>query len=214
MSSKRFILFDHDGVLVETEPWYYEATRRAVAPLGVDLNLARYVNDMATGGTAWVQARGRGAADADVERQRTYRNELYQQYLRTKGIEIPGVNETLAELRQSYAMAIVTTARKSDFALIHEDRDIVGFMDFVLANGDYARAKPAPDPYLAALERFGARPDEAVVVEDSARGLQAAVAAGVECVVVANEFVKGQNLSAATWRIDSIAELPALLDSL
>ena len=87
-------------------------------------------------------------------------------------------------------------------------------MDFVLASGDYPRAKPAPDPYLTALERFGAEPAEAVVVEDSERGLRAAVAAGIDCVVVANDFVRGQDFSRATARIDRLDELPGVIAAL
>ncbi len=108
----------------------------------------------------------------------------------------------------------MTTAKRIDFELIHRDRNIVEHMDFVLASGDYRRSKPAPDPYLAALSRFDADPNEAVVVEDSERGLRAAVAAGIDCVVVANAFVAGQDLSAATYRVGSLDELPVLLESL
>ena len=104
--SKRFILFDHDGVLVETEPWYYEATRLAVASLGVELDLASYLQDMATGGTAWEQARAKGASDADVVRQRDYRNQLYQEFLRTRDIEIQCVGETLDALSRNYQMLL------------------------------------------------------------------------------------------------------------
>ncbi|MGD8418536.1 MAG: HAD-IA family hydrolase, partial [Pseudomonadales bacterium] len=129
-------------------------------------------------------------------------------------IEIDGVTDVLETLAVRYAMAIVTTAKRTDFDLIHRERRIVRHMRFVLASGDYARAKPAPDPYLAALERFGAAPEEAVVVEDSERGLRAAVAAGIDCVVVDNAFVRGQDFSAATYRIGSLGELPALLETL
>ncbi len=64
------------------------------------------------------------------------------------------------------------------------------------------------------MGRFGATKAETVIIEDSERGLRGAVAAGIDCVVVANEFVKGQDLSAATHHIDRISELPALLRSL
>ena len=129
-------------------------------------------------------------------------------------IEIAGVNQILNELSLQYSMAIVTTAKKTDFELIHRDRELLTHMHFVLANGDYENSKPAPDPYLAALRRFQAQPADAVVIEDSERGLRAAIAAGVDCVVVANAFVASQDLSAATYRIDSLKELPSLLQSL
>ena len=211
MSRKRFILWDHDGVLVETEPWYFEATREAIAPLGVELELPDYLRDMADGRTAWERARALGVEEAAIEAHRDHRNILYQRYLQTEDIGIPGVEDALRQLAPRYRMAIVTTSRKPDFELIHRERNIVAHMDFVLANGDYARSKPAPDPYLAALARFEAEREEAVVVEDSERGLRAAVAAGIECIVVANEFVRGQDLSAATWQVESLAEIGPLL---
>ena len=211
---KTTILWDHDGVLVETEPWYFAATRTAIKPLGVDLEKAGYLADMADGRSAWERAKAIGASDDDVAVHRAHRDELYQQYLRTKDIEIEGVLDTLATLAQSLQMAIITTSKRVDFELIHAERQIVDHMSFVLCSGDYPRSKPHPDPYLAGLERFGVSAEETVVVEDSERGLRAAVAAGIDCVVIANEFVRGQALSMASHFVDSIADLPELLNGL
>ncbi len=211
VSGKTHILWDHDGVLVHTEPWYFAATQEAILPLGVRYSQRDCLADNRVGRSAWERARALGVGDAAIAAQKAERDRQYQRYLATEPIEIPGVDAVLAELASSYAMAIVTTAKKSDFALIHAERKILGYMDFVLANGDYARSKPAPDPYLAALDRFGVNPGQAVVVEDSARGLGSAVAAGIDCVIVDNEFMRGQDTSAARWHINSLAELPALL---
>ena len=211
---KSYILWDHDGVLVDTEPWYFEATRQTIEPLGVALTQSDYLADMADGRSAWQRAKAVGATPTQVSEQKAERNKLYQHYLQTQNIEIAGVPQVLEQLARRYSMAIVTTSKKADFELIHRTRQITTHMDFVLASGDYANSKPAPDPYLTALERFNATPEEAVVVEDSERGLRAAVAAGIDCVVVASDFVEGQNLSAATHRIASLDQLPALLDAL
>lgn len=209
---KSYILWDHDGVLVETEPWYFEATRLCIRELGVELHKDVYLRDMAQGRSAWERARALGASEADIQRGKAARNALYQKFLEERDIGIPGVESALAELAGRYAMAIVTTAKKADFALIHRNRDIVRHMDFVLANGDYERSKPAPDPYQAALQRFGAAPEQAIAVEDSERGLRSALAAGIDCVVVANDFVRGQDFSGATHSIDAVTQLPALLE--
>ena len=211
---KSYILWDHDGVLVDTEPWYYEATRRTIEALGVSLELDEYLADMAIGRSAWEHARTKGASAASIDAGKAERNRLYQHFLTVEDIEIPGVDRVLEDLADSYAMAIVTTAKKTDFELIHRERAIVTHMQFVLASGDYERSKPAPDPYLAALRRFDAQPEQAVVVEDSARGLNAALAAGIDCIVVANAFVRAQDLSAATHHIASLGELPSLLETL
>jgi HAD superfamily hydrolase (TIGR01509 family) len=211
---KSYILWDHDGVLVDTERWYFEATKQAIQALGINLSQREYLFNMAAGRSAWEIAKLQGATEEEVERQRAIRDRLYQRFLLDNDIEIPGVIEVLAQLSPAYKMAIVTTAKRADFDLIHQSRAIVDHMTFVLVKGDYVRSKPAPDPYLAALERFGAQPHEAIVVEDSERGLRAAVAAGIDCVVVANEFVAEQDLSSATHRIESIWQLPALLKDL
>jgi beta-phosphoglucomutase-like phosphatase (HAD superfamily) len=84
---------------------------------------------------------------------------------------------------------------------------IVKFIDFILVREDYVESKPHPEPYLTALRRFGAAPEEAHVVEDSNRGLRAAVAAGIDCAIVHNEFTNTQDFSQATYRIRTLGEL-------
>jgi IS6 family transposase len=82
---------------------------------------------------------------------------------------------------------------------------------FVLVRDDYTRAKPDPEPYLTALNRFGAPKEEALVVEDSARGLRSAIAAGIDCAVVYNEFTKSHDFSQAHYRIQTLAELKDII---
>jgi HAD superfamily hydrolase (TIGR01509 family) len=206
-SMKKYILFDHDGVLVDTEFWYYRAGERALADVGVTLDKDRYLRDMSQGLGTWEQARAAGVDERTISRQRAVRDEYYREYLRTEDIEIDGVAETLAELSQHVRMAIVTTAKPEDFAVIHEHRDIRRFMEFVLARGDYELAKPHPEPYLTGLQRFGATREETLVVEDSSRGLNSAVAAGIDCAVVHNDFTRAHDFSQATYRIKTLSEL-------
>ena len=108
-------------------------------------------------------------------------------------------------------MAIVTTAKRVDFEIIHERRQITQFMDFILVREDYEFAKPHPEPYLTGLERFGAAKEEALVVEDSSRGLNSAVAAGIDCVVVDHDFTRAQDFSQARYRIHTLSELEDLI---
>ena len=211
---KKYILFDHDGVLVETEQWYYRANKRALASLGVDLPRDAYLGNMANGVSAWETARVAGISETDIKRGREQRDRYYQEYLVTEDIEIEGVLQTLAELAGTYRMGIVTTSKRPDFDLIHEKRSILDYMEFYLTEGDYERAKPHPEPYLTGLQRFGATAAETVVVEDSARGLKSAIAAGIDCIVVASEFTAAHDLSAATAKVATIRELPAAIRGL
>jgi HAD superfamily hydrolase (TIGR01509 family) len=208
---KKYILFDHDGVLVDTELWYYQAGARALADIGVSLDKGQYVRDMNQGLGTWAQARAAGIDEQTISRQREVRNRYYQEYLRTESIEIEGVVETLAELSRYVRMAIVTTARRVDFELIHETRKIRQFMDFVLAREDYLLAKPHPEPYLTGLQRLGATKQETLVVEDSSRGLSSAVAAGIDCAIVHNDFTQAHDFSRASHRIDTLAGLKDII---
>ncbi len=204
---RKYILWDHDGVLVETEPWYFKASQRALAEIGVELTSDVYQGIMVDGRSCWELAEKAGISVEVINSQRKIRNSYYQTYLATEDIEIPGVEAVLKSLSKDYRMAIVTTSRRVDFELIHNNRSIVQYMDFVLTVEDYAKAKPDPEPYLCALRKFDASGDEAVVVEDSARGLKSAVAAGVDCAMVFNKFTKMQDFSTATYAIKSLSEL-------
>jgi HAD superfamily hydrolase (TIGR01509 family) len=204
---KKFILFDHDGVLVDTELWYFRAGERALADIGVILDMDHYVQDMNQGLGTWAQARAAGIDEQTINRQREIRDSYYQEYLKTEAIEIDGVVEALAELSNYVRMAIVTTAKRTDFDLIHEKRQIRQFMDFVLVREDYHHAKPHPEPYLAGLKHFGATKEEALVVEDSFRGLSSAVAAGIDCAIVNNDFTREHDFTAASYRIEALIDL-------
>ena len=208
---KKFVLFDHDGVLVDTEFWYYKAGERALAEIGFTVDQDQYLEDMKQGLGTWSRARAAGVDEQTISRQREVRDVYYQEYLRSEPIEIDGVVETLAELAPHVRMAIVTTAKRVDFDLIHERRHIAEFMEFVLVREDYERAKPHPEPYLTGLKRFGATPEETLVVEDSSRGLSSAVAAGIDCVIVRNDFTHVPDLPQALCRIDTLGELREII---
>jgi HAD superfamily hydrolase (TIGR01509 family) len=152
-------------------------------------------------------------SDEEVSRYRGLRNSIYQEHLRIQPIEVDGVTDVLSALSGSFEMAVVTTSRREDFELIHRSRDLLGFFRFVLTVEDYQRAKPHPDPYLAGLARLGARPEQAVAIEDSARGLRSAREAGLDCLVVRSQFTASQDFTDA-WRVvDSIRQVPEILGS-
>jgi HAD superfamily hydrolase (TIGR01509 family) len=208
---RRFLLWDHDGVLVDTERWYFEATREILARLHIELSRERYLDLMAAGRSCWELARSQGMPEARIEARRADRDALYREFLRTQPIEIAGIAEVLAELAPHHRMAIITTSRRSDFDLIHAGRALRDYFEFVLTIEDYPRSKPHPDPYLAGLDRFGAAPSAALALEDSAHGLASARAAGLDCLVIRSTFTASQDFSAA-WRVvDSARRIPQLL---
>ena len=208
---KKFLLFDHDGVLVDTEYWYFKANQQALSELEIEIDQTQHLELMRTGRSFWDLETVTSIGQAAVVDKRVDRDHYYQSYLKNEDIEIPNVLETLKALSKRYRMAIVTTSKPQDFALIHQDRSIVDYMDFVLTREDYDLAKPHPEPYLAAQDRFGCRKDEALIIEDSERGLRSAVAADIDCAIVKNHFTQTHDFSAATYRIDRLTDLPKLL---
>jgi HAD superfamily hydrolase (TIGR01509 family) len=208
---KQYILWDNDGVLVDTEHWYFTATKRALSELGIVLEKKTYLARMARGESSWDIALAAGIAPDQVVTKRRERDACYQEYLVRKDIEIPGVEPVLETLAKHYKMAIITTSKRADFELIHQNRNIVQYMEFVLAREDYVSSKPDPEPYLTGLKRFSAAAQHCLVVEDSQRGLQAALAAGIDCAIVHNAFTASDDFSGARYRLNSIAELPAVL---
>ena len=209
---KKYILFDNDGVLVDTEIWYFEANKKALKELGLTLHMDTYQEIMARGGTAWEVAIAQGIETSIIDKKRVQRDIYYQDFLQTKNLEIPKVKKVLADLSKKYKMAIVTTSRRVDFELIHKQRGISDFMQFVLCVEDYNRAKPYPDPYLKGLELFKASNEQAIVVEDSQRGLSSAVNAKIECVIVKNDFTKTHDFSKANYFIDNLEQLETILN--
>lgn len=211
---KKYILFDNDGVLVETEKWYYEANKIALKELGITLGLDVYLEIMARGGTAWELAFEKGFSKKIVDNKRFQRDEYYQNFLKTKNIEIPNVKKTLEKLSKKYKMGIVTTSRRVDFDLIHKNRGIIDYMEFSLCVEEYKRAKPYPDPYLAGLKKFNAKKDEAIIVEDSQRGLSSAFNANIQCAIVHNDFTVKHDFSKADFFINRLDELEKLLETI
>ena len=207
---KKHILFDNDGVLVETEKWYFRANVEILKSMHIILDEQRYKEIMINGQSAFLLAEELGYTSTKIEEARDKRNELYQHYIRTENIAIEGVQDVLSTLAQDYTMGIVTSSRRVDFELIHASGGITDHMQFVLCSGEYARSKPHPDPYLKGLELLGGSKEEAFVVEDSQRGLRSAVNAGIDCVIVENEFTLSHDFSDASHHIKSLEELHKL----
>jgi HAD superfamily hydrolase (TIGR01509 family) len=204
---KPFLLFDNDGVLVDTEKWYFEANRICLAEIGVTLDQAGYLELQARGGSAFDRARVAGVEPERLEAQREKRDHLYQHYLQTEDIDFPGVRDTLEQLSQNHRMAIVTTSRKTEFDLIHKNRPLIQYMDFVLTQDDYEHPKPHPQPFLTALARFKAEKSQALVIEDSRRGLQSALNAGIDCYIVRNRFTEQQDFTGAQGVVASFSQI-------
>lgn len=200
------ILWDHDGVLVDTERLYYRATRDVLARFGVDLSVEHYRQfHLVEARGSWHLLESRGMSRETVEGLRRERNDLYLKMLLETDVLVPGAVELLRRLAKRYRMAVVTSSNREHFEAIHRHTGLPELMQFVLAREDYGECKPHAEPYLCALERFGAARDECVVVEDSTRGLSSAKAAGLRCWIVHSEMTEGLNFAGAERQFANLA---------
>ena len=97
---KKYILFDNDGVLVETEKWYFEANKKSLALLGLNLEMDFYQNIMVKGGSAFELAEIYNIEKDIIEKHRKLRDSFYQEFLQTKDIKIPKVKDILKQLNK------------------------------------------------------------------------------------------------------------------
>ncbi len=205
----RAIFWDNDGVLVDTERLYFQASQEILKETGIVLEEKQFQNiSLKEGRSVFDLALEKGVLQPEVDRLREVRNRRYTELL-TRGIHIlDGVRETLDRLRGKMSHAVVTSSRRIHFDTMHSHTGLLPYFDFVLTSEDFQRSKPDPEPYLRALVRSGLRPEECLVIEDSERGLHAAMAAGIHCIVIPNDLTCEGDFHGA-WRVfNSCRQIP------
>ncbi|MBN2539365.1 MAG: HAD family phosphatase [Deltaproteobacteria bacterium] len=212
------ILWDNDGVLVDTERLYFESTKESLLETGVELteDLFKTIS-LKEGRSCFDLAAERGIPAKKISILRQKRNLLYSNLLRSGVRPIDGVEHTLRTLRGRVSMGVVTSSRREHFDIIHAATELLPYFDFVLTREDYEHSKPDPDPFLTAIGTNGFKKERCIVVEDSERGLRSAAAAGLRCIVIPNRLTMDGDFSGAygiyTTIREASDELLRLLDS-
>lgn len=209
------ILWDNDGVLVDTEQLFYEANRELFRQHGVELSEQHFFD--------WYLVDNCGAwhlmdpppGPALIEAYRTLRNGQYARRLAQEHIPaVPGVAAVLAELAPRVRMGVVTSSTGEHFQIIHDRLDLLRHFEFVLTAESYVESKPSPEPYLLGLQRLGLPAQACVVVEDSPRGLQAATAAGIRCIILRHALTRHHHFPGAYRVVDTMSQLQTELEAL
>ncbi|MBN2055031.1 HAD family phosphatase [bacterium] len=180
------ILFDLDGVLVESMPHHAAAWQWIMAQQGIaiDLRDAYLVEGYRSMVIArrFLGDRSAGMTDAEIEamieRKRRYYREL------TSGLRMaPEVCRTVARLREmGFRLALVTSSVRAN--LDHTVPDADDLFDAIITGDDVTRGKPDPQPFVTAAAHLGLPPRRCVVVENAPLGITSAVAAGAFCVAL------------------------------
>lgn len=201
------ILFDFDGVIVDSESLHHRAYERALAPYGVDaIPLEIYADAFSNRGVGLEYCASR-VPGLDVAELKRTKARVFREILESDARLLPGVKDTLRALAAKWPLAVATGSEHAAAALVLERFGLDGFFRAVIAREDYARDKPAPDAFLRACEVLHALPASCLIVEDSYKGLCAASAAGIPCVVVPNDYTRSGDFTGAAAILGSIREL-------
>lgn len=219
MSQIRAVLFDMDGVLINTEPVHYRMWKETFHNRGLEISYDVYKGSIGTT-DAFLLELVRENYGCDFREDKKLLEERMAVEERTaqeeRFPEMPGVKEMLQRFCE--AGFLLAIASSSPLGRIEAAVDYLGVRQyFSLLNSaeDVGRSKPAPDIYLNTAEKLGVKPAECIVLEDSENGSIAAVSAGMICVGLDNPDSGDQNLERAAVIIQSLQEFtPELIRSL
>ena len=212
----RGVLFDMDGVVIDTEKLYTRFWMEAAADLGHPMTLTQALQ-MRSLGSIESQAKldsffGSRVLEYDVLRNR--RIELMEAFIAEHGIEEKkGIRELLACLKEKGIPCAITSS--SSIPLIRRHLGDLGLLDgfTALCSGkDVPQGKPAPDIYLHGAATLGIAPEHCLAIEDSPAGIEAAWRAGCMAVIVPDQDQPdGEVLSRSFARADSLLDVMELL---
>lgn len=204
------IIFDMDGVLIEAKEWHYDALNKALNLFGY--HISRHEHLTAYDGLPTSRKLDMLSVEHDLPvALHPFINEMKQQY--TMEIVHAQCKPTfvhqyaLSSLkRMGYRLAVASNSIRHTVQVMMDKANLGQYLDLQLSNEDVARAKPAPDIYLKAIETLGLTPQQCLIVEDNDNGIKAAKASGAHVLVVGE--TTDVNLSNILGKIASIDPQP------
>jgi HAD superfamily hydrolase (TIGR01509 family) len=211
----RGVIFDLDGVLIDSEGLYYRAYSEVLKPYGVTVSREEYEEHWIAQGTGPEYIVAKHNLPVAPDELRRLRSPIYLQLLATEVTLMPCVKEVLARLAPQFALTVATNTNREHLDFVLRRMGIDHFFPVTVARQDYRGAKPQPDAFLTAAEKLGLAPERCVVVEDTYKGVLAAVNAGIRCVAVPNEYTRRNDFGRASLVLSSLKELtPEVVQSL
>lgn len=206
----RAVLFDFDGVVVQSEALHMRTFLEVLAPYGVKVSEARWYGEFAGTGSRHIfevlcqEFRVPDDVGSLVER----RKKIYEGYVRGGALsETPGIRQFLITLRErGIRAAIVSGSHRSNVELALSMLGLGPYFSLIVSGDDPGKRKPDPGPFLYAAAKLGLRPGECLAIEDSVPGCEAARRAGMRLVAMRSPASK--DLYGYDAMIDDFTEFP------
>lgn len=204
------VLFDMDGVLVDSEPFIAKAAIMMFEELGVHAKPEDFHPFVGTGENRYiggVAEKYNIKVDIQAVKARTY--EIFGEIAKNNLFALPGAGEFISRCRdKGLKMALATSA---DRVKMKVNLTEIGLppetFNTIITGEDVVNKKPFPDIYIKAAESMGLRPQECLVVEDAVSGIRSGKSAGCKCLAVTTSF-GAEALSEADWIYSSLLEVP------
>ena len=201
------VLWDLDGVLVDSTRFHYEAYRKLLAECGREMGFDEFRNLIGLRNEAILRRVLGELAPAEMERLANRKEELFRELIAGKVEALPGAAELARRLHErDVAMGIVSSTPRANIDLILGSLGLAEAFAVVVGAEDARRGKPHPEGFLTAAKRLGAAPADCVVLEDAPEGLEGGKAAGMRCIGVATTRPP-ERLSEANLVVESLDDL-------
>jgi beta-phosphoglucomutase len=206
----RGVLFDMDGVLVDSERFIAKAATMMFEELGVKVKPEDFHPFTGTGENRYIGgvAEKYGIKiDLPKVKSRTY--EIFGEIARNNLFPLPGAGEFISRCRaKGLKLALATSADKVKMLInLNETGLSPETFHSIITGEDVVNKKPFPDIYIKAAESLGLKPAECLVVEDAVSGIRSGKAAGCRCLAVTTSF-RSDELHEADWIYGSLLEVP------
>ena len=204
------IIFDMDGVLVDSEPFITKALIQMFAEQGLKINAEEFHPFTGVGETRFISSIAKNynfPIDIDHCKDRTY--DIYLEMIKGKLKPLAGAVEFIAKCRKmnkKIAVASSADIRKVEGNLA-EIKIPAQTFDAIVCGNDVKHTKPASDIFLLAAERIGLSAGDCLVIEDALNGIKAAKAAGCKCLAITSSFTPKQ-LAGADFYAPDLAHVP------
>lgn len=211
------LIFDFDGLIIDTETPQYETWRDVWAAHGAHLPAERWIELLGkppTTADLHAELEEKIGRSLDRETVRGGRNETLMGIIDGMPV-LPGVEAYLRDAKSlGLKLAVASGSPREWVERFLKQRGLFEKFDVVLTNEDTERHKPNPDPFLEAARRLGVAADQCIVFEDSTNGIRAARAAGMFAVAVPNPLTHGLDFPAAGADLQLVSMADMSLDEL